>query len=78
MDKAVRAIVVDGENWKWSVHKKPDCSEYTPCDERTMTLHGPDGYRRTFHLDFDTDAITPARVAEIVREKKKTWPDVES
>lgn len=74
----MRIIIVDGEKWKWSVRKEKDYSEYTPCDERTMTLQGPDGYRRSFHLDFDTDAVTPSRVVEIIREKKKTWPEVGS
>ena len=71
--------MVDGERWRRALRKEADFSEWTPCDACTMTLQGPDGYRRSFTLDFngnDNDPVTPGRVAEIIREKKKTWPDV--
>jgi len=72
----MRRITIAGEKWWWAVRKEPDYSEYTPCNLRTMTLQGPDGYRRSFTLDYDTSPVTPSKVANIIREKKATWPCV--
>lgn len=72
--RGMRAIVVDDEKWEWSLRKEPDWSEYTPCDERTISLYGPDGYLRRVHFDYDTTPVTPDIVADFIRKIREDWP----
>jgi len=67
-----RKIVVDGETWKWAVKKEADWSEMTPCDTRTLTLQGPDGYRKEHDVPYAVGVagVTPSFVAEFIRKLK--------